>query len=255
MRLVDLSVSIEHHAPFEAFPVEIDFRAHDGAGLEFFKRTFGVTESDLVYSDGKGAGDEMLTLLTHSGTHVDAPFHYGPISEGAPAATIDELPLEWFFGDGVVLDLRHKQPGRVHRDRRPRGRDRGDRLRAGAARHRAAADRVRPQAAHRRLLRTARDGARVDAVARRAGDPGDRDRRVRLRPPVFRDDRGLPRTGDGRFIWPAHFAGITRSYCQIEKLANLDAIGRPHGFKVAAFPVKIQRASAGFARVVAFVED
>ena len=63
------------------------------------------------------------------------------------------------------------------------------------------------------------------------------------------------RTGDGRFIWPAHFAGITRSYCQIEKLANLDAIGRPHGFKVAAFPVKIQRASAGFARVVAFVED
>jgi len=77
--------------------VEIDFRAHDGAGLEFFKRTFGVAESDLVYSDGKGAGDEMLTLLTHSGTHVDAPFHYGPISEGAPAATIDELPLEWFF--------------------------------------------------------------------------------------------------------------------------------------------------------------
>ena len=29
------------------------------------------------------------------------------------------------------------------------------------------------------------------------------------------------RTGDGRYIWPAHFAGITRSYCQIEKLANL----------------------------------
>jgi kynurenine formamidase len=63
------------------------------------------------------------------------------------------------------------------------------------------------------------------------------------------------RTGDGRFIWPAHFAGITRSYCQIEKLANLGAIGRPHGFRVAAFPVKIARGSAGWARVVAFVEE
>ena len=63
------------------------------------------------------------------------------------------------------------------------------------------------------------------------------------------------RTGDGSYIWPAHFAGITRAYCQIEKLANLDAIGRAHGFTVAAFPTKIAGASAGFARVVAIVPD
>jgi kynurenine formamidase len=62
------------------------------------------------------------------------------------------------------------------------------------------------------------------------------------------------RTGDGRFIWPAHFAGIEAPYCQIEKLANLDALPRPHGFKVACFPVKVKRASAGFSRVVAFVD-
>ena len=61
-------------------------------------------------------------------------------------------------------------------------------------------------------------------------------------------------TGDGRFIWPAHFAGIDTPYCQIEKLANLDALPRPHGFKVACFPIKVKRASAGFARVVAFVD-
>lgn len=63
------------------------------------------------------------------------------------------------------------------------------------------------------------------------------------------------RNRDGRFIWPAHFAGITRSYCQIDKLAHLEQIGRSHDFKVAAFPVKIQGASAGFARVVASVEE
>jgi hypothetical protein len=47
------------------------------------------------------------------------------------------------------------------------------------------------------------------------------------------------RTGDGRFIWPAHFAGVTREYCQIEKLANLDLLPAPHGFYVSCLPVKI----------------
>ena len=61
------------------------------------------------------------------------------------------------------------------------------------------------------------------------------------------------RTGDGRYIWPAHFAGITREYCQIEKLANLDQIGRPHGFYVSCLPVKIKAASAGWCRAVALV--
>ena len=255
MRLVDLSVSIEHHAPFEAFPVEIDFRAHDGAGLEFFKRTFGVTESDLVYSDGKGAGDEMLTLLTHSGTHVDAPFHYGPMSEGAPAATIDELPLEWFFGDGVVLDLRHKQPGEfieiadLEAAIEAIGYTLAPRdivlLQTGCDRKLHSGDYFeQPGMGRESTLWLVEQGVRVIGI-----DAFGFDRPFSAMAEDFR------RTGDGRFIWPAHFAGITRSYCQIEKLANLDAIGRPHGFKVAAFPVKIQRASAGFARVVAFVED
>ena len=61
------------------------------------------------------------------------------------------------------------------------------------------------------------------------------------------------RTGDGRSIWPAHFAGIEREYCQIEKLANLDKIPRPSGFKVACFPIKVQGASGGWCRPVAFV--
>jgi kynurenine formamidase len=61
------------------------------------------------------------------------------------------------------------------------------------------------------------------------------------------------KTGDGRFIWPAHFAGITREYCQIEKLANLDAIPRPYGFYVSCLPVKIRGASAAWCQAVAFV--
>jgi len=62
------------------------------------------------------------------------------------------------------------------------------------------------------------------------------------------------RTGDGRHIWPAHFAGITREYCQIEKLANLDRIPKPFGFRVSCLPVKIEGASAGWCRAVAIVD-
>ena len=62
-------------------------------------------------------------------------------------------------------------------------------------------------------------------------------------------------TGDGRVIWPAHFAGITKEYCQIEKLANLEKLPRPHGFYVSCLPVKIKGGSAGWCRAVALIPD
>ena len=75
-------------------------------------------------------------------------------------------------------------------------------------------------------------------------------------------DRPLPfqakefqETGDASLIWEAHFAGIERGFCHMEKLANLDQIPTPHGFKVACFPVKIKGASAGWTRPVAIIDD
>ncbi len=75
-------------------------------------------------------------------------------------------------------------------------------------------------------------------------------------------DRPLPylaeefkKTGDPSVIWEAHFAGIEKGYCHMEKMTNLDKIPRPYGFKVACFPVKIKRASAGWVRPVAIVEE
>lgn len=63
------------------------------------------------------------------------------------------------------------------------------------------------------------------------------------------------RTGDGRWIWPAHFAGITREYCQIEKLANLHLLPRPHGFYVSCLPVRIEAASAAWCRAIALIPN
>ena len=48
--------------------------------------------------------------------------------------------------------------------------------------------------------------------------------------------REFRETGDGRMIWEAHFAGIEREYCQIEKPANLDKILRRPVSRSPAFP-------------------
>ncbi len=45
----------------------------------------------------------------HASTHIDAPWHYAPVVAGKKAKTIDEIPLEWLYGDGVVIDMSHKK--------------------------------------------------------------------------------------------------------------------------------------------------
>ena len=63
------------------------------------------------------------------------------------------------------------------------------------------------------------------------------------------------KTGDKSVLWGAHFVGKDKEYSHIEKLANLDKLPKPFGFKVACFPVKLTGGSAGWARVVAILED
>ncbi|NUR90151.1 MAG: cyclase family protein, partial [Nonomuraea sp.] len=62
-------------------------------------------------------------------------------------------------------------------------------------------------------------------------------------------------TGDPAALWPAHFAGRRREFCQLERLANLSALPAPTGFTVACFPVKIARAGAAWARAVALISE
>src|SRR5689334_14579249 len=112
-RLVDLSVPLEPEAAHEPLPARIRYARHDGEGLQQMQQLLGVRPEDLVYSGGLGWAVEEIQAISHTGTHVDAPYHYGPTSEGRPARRIDEVPLEWCFAPGVVLDVRHKAAGEV----------------------------------------------------------------------------------------------------------------------------------------------
>jgi kynurenine formamidase len=254
-RLIDLSVPLEHASASEPMPAQIRYARHDGEGLRQMQKYLGVKPEDLVYSHGLGWAVEEIQAITHTGTHVDAPYHYAPRSEGKPARTIDQVPLEWCLAPGVVIDVRHKaagdfitvadlDAGLAHIGHQLQSFD-IVLLQTGADKRLGSPDYFRqPGLGREGVLWLGERGVRIIGI-----DAYTLDR------PFADMVRDYQRSGDGRYIWPAHFAGIEREYCQIEKLANLDQLPQPHGFYVSCLPVKIQGASAGWCRAVALVPD
>ncbi len=91
MRLIDLSVSTEE-SPSETWKPEIERRDHAEGSLAM-QSIFNCSKEDLP--DGLGWANDQITLITHTGTHLDAPYHFFPTSGGKPSRTIDNVPLEW----------------------------------------------------------------------------------------------------------------------------------------------------------------
>lgn len=54
--------------------------------------------------DKDGYNDSLITSVMHVGTHMDAPLHM--IEKGK---TMDEMPIESFFGTGILIDVRGKK--------------------------------------------------------------------------------------------------------------------------------------------------
>jgi kynurenine formamidase len=111
MKYIDLSATIApspDNVP-AYLRTEITYQSH-GDGAAQARSILNVPPS--VFRNDEGWATETITQLgTHDSTHVDAPWHYNSEIQGKRAATIDELPLEWFYGDGVVLDMAHKADG------------------------------------------------------------------------------------------------------------------------------------------------
>ena len=52
----------------------------------------------------KGFATKQLLISDHAGTHVDAPTHFHADSE-----SIDQQPLDKYFGEAILLDVSHKE--------------------------------------------------------------------------------------------------------------------------------------------------
>jgi kynurenine formamidase len=251
LKIIDLSLPIEE-VPSEMIPLKIKREDHE-ASAKLFCDLFGCTEQDLP--QGLGWATDYLELSTHNGTHLDAPWHYFPISEGRRAKTVDEVPLEWCFGNGIILDFSDKPDG----------------YKIGIEDLELALEKIdyRLKEGDIVLIRT-------DAY-KYWGEPEYFDKGCGLgrESTLWILDHGVKVVGidawtwdipfkymkklfeetkDKSVLWAGHRAGIDREYCHIEKLANLDRVPEPYGFKFACFPIKIKGASAGWCRAVAILE-
>ena len=250
--LIDLSVSLEDGAVSEPLKPKIRYTDHR-KGFWQMKFLFGVKKDQLKRSGGLGWALEKITAITHTGTHVDAPYHYAPESEGRAARTIDEIPLEWCFGPGVRLDFRHLEDGEeITVEELEKAFANIDYSLSGGeiVLLMTGADQRIDSKEYFQQPGLGRDGLLwlVERGVRMIGiDAYTIDR------PFHSMKKDFKESGDGDVIWPAHFAGIEKEYCQIEKLAGLDRIPCDHGFQVSCFPVKIKAASAGWCRAVAMV--
>ncbi|MET0553435.1 MAG: cyclase family protein [Vicinamibacteria bacterium] len=81
-KIIDVTVPLTAELP--TFPGDPPFRMEPTHRLQ----------------DGAAYNVAQLHLGTHTGTHVDAPFHF--LADGA---TVDDLPLEILLGKARVVDL------------------------------------------------------------------------------------------------------------------------------------------------------
>jgi kynurenine formamidase len=246
--LIDLSAPIAPDPPElpEILRTDVSYEDH-AAGAAAIEALFGVGPGLL--RDGEGwATDTFTRLGTHNSTHVDAPWHYNSTIGGEPAQTIDQLPLEWFYAPGIVIDATDRADG--------------ESLSAADVEERL----PRPLAERDIVLvHTGRDEfyGQPDYIARGPGVTAEAtrwlyERGVRVMgidawgwdaPLHLQAERAKAENRAGIF-WEAHQAGI--AYSQIERLVNLGSLP-PEGFTVACFPLRLEGGSAAPARVVAIV--
>jgi kynurenine formamidase len=255
-RIIDLSVALEAGIasdPPQMLP-QIEYHDHANTADKMAAYFPGLTQDQLP--GGEGWAVETLTISTHNGTHLDAPYHFhSTMNNGERALTIDEVPLDWCFNPGVRLDFRHMEDGyvttagdveaelkRIDHDLQPLdivvvntsagaryGQD--DYLSSGCGMGREA------------TLYLLERGVRVTGTDAWSWDA-----------PFVHTAKRYAAEGDAGIIWEGHRASIEIGYCHIEKLSNLEQLPDT-GYTIACFPWKIKGASAGFTRAVAIIEE
>jgi kynurenine formamidase len=255
-QFVDISIHLENGVVSDppAYLPKITYMDHKESAQEMVDFFPGMTPEDLPQGEGWSA--EWVTLITHNGTHLDAPYHFAStMNHGERAITIDEVPLDWCFRPGVKLDFRHLPDGYV----------------VTAADVEAELKRIDYELQPLDIVvvntRAGMAYGQPDFLSAGIG--------MGLEATMYLLERGVRLTGtdawswdapfshtatkyaetqDPSIIWEGHKAGLNIGYCHLEKLHNLEALP-PHGFTISCFPVKIRAASAGWTRAVAIFDD
>lgn len=273
MKIVDLSVPISNNKS-EPMHIKIKRRTHTRGAKEmaknaqikphkgikkikeYMKYILGIRKmrpSD--FPESKFISLDTVTLPTHMGTHIDSPFHFGPECCGKRAKTIDELPIEWFYGDGIKLDLREISAGKliskedilcalkkIKYEIKP-----GDIVliwtgmqeKWGKPEYFTNSPGMSKEATEFLI----NNGVHVIGI-----DSYGFDRSI----PIMLHE--YMKNHDKSVLWPAHMIGRNKEYVHIERLTNLEKIPN-RNFKLACFPLKLVGCDASWIRAVALIEE
>ena len=237
-RLVDLSMPV--HNDMVTFPRIVRPALVMYETWEEFAERIGAAK----YGATSLTASHMVVLSDHVGTHIDARKH---LVKEAPGP--EGIPLEYCYGDGVVLDFRHKEKG-------------------------AGITAAEVQEALKKIEYTLKP-LDIVLIMTGAGSYQNEDRYLTDHCGMTAEathwliDQGIKVMGidaitfdppvwamfERKQFWEAHRVMCEKEYYHLENLTNLDKIGRPHGFKIATFPIKWTGTTAAPVRAVAIVED
>lgn len=253
MKLIDLSIPVKKN---NSEPTSFEHNRLDSkTGATKVSGKGGFSSS--AFPDSEFLTLDTYKLSTHTGTHVDAPLHFGASAESKNINTksITELPLEWFLGDGIVLDF-SKFPRKKNIEERD-------------IKQKLINEKIKLKPFDIVLIRTDMskefekknyftDGPGMGASATNyLISKGIKVMGI----DSYGFDRSFPtmieeykQNGDKKVLWPSHFLGRRLEYVHIEKLKNLDLLPKSN-FKLSLFPIKLESADASWVRAVAFIEE
>ncbi|PCI94509.1 MAG: cyclase [Flavobacteriales bacterium] len=253
MKIIDLSKPIQYNKSDPWFmKVKIKHKPHHKA--KWLIRILGLPFKLFPKNFTGWADDTIQKMGVHSTTHIDAPWHYSPTTNGEKSKTVDEIPLEWCYADGIVIDMKHKVDF--------------DPITTKDIEQFLNANNLVIKENMIVLIKTGRDKFNGTKDFHKIGTGMSAEATewlIDLGIKVMGIDSwgwDLPlpymlkkakETGNSELFWEAHLVGQNKEYCHMEQLVNLDALPLT-GFKIAVFPLKIVGASAAPARVVAMIE-
>jgi kynurenine formamidase len=197
-------------------------------------------ETARLFEGGFSFHSQGLMMCDHGPTHVDALSHLDP-ADGAPS--IDEMPLDTFYGPALCIDVSHVEPPEYITvddlvqalDAGGHALERGDAL----------------------LLRTGafeRHGGTPEYTSRYTGLDDEAGQWLYSQGvKVFGVDSPSPDNPISR-TYPVHMMCRERHITHYENLANLDRVTGLR-FTFAGFPLRIRGGTGSPVRAVAIVED
>ncbi len=210
MKIIELSHLIEPGMP-----------VYPGTDAPVFERPFDLDKDGFV--------ETKLSLMSHTGTHMDAPAHI--LDRGK---TLDRMPVSTFYGQGICIDAKPEQMEIAAQDLTPYEdmiktadfvlfRTGWSRL-WGTSGYFEGYPVLSPESAHR-LSQFGLKGVGFDTIS--ADGPKDTSFLI-------------------------HGILLGKDLIIIENLANLDLLPR-EGFSIACFPLHFSGADGSPVRAVAFV--